>query len=1145
MQFSDQQKKVIDSRGKNLLVSAAAGSGKTTVLVERVLGLLREGTGIDEILIVTFTRAAAQDMRQKLQKRISDEVDAGDRSLYEQLEKIEFSSISTLHSFCSKLIRQNFELSGQDPDFRILEKADDAMLSDRALESLMEEVFGEDPEGFSRLSFTRSEEEIRKMITEVNDFLSSRPDRAEWEQNALTLMQDGSAYLHLLEQSADKLISEALTLGREALSVCRRPGGPMELESALEAEISQIEAYQGLPYEEMRVALDGFSSGKARSAKGGEGSIELSEAVKDLRKKMKNLVPEKLRKLISLPLKTALSDLSEDLPAARCLLSLADRFDEKLKAARREKSALTYNDLEHLAIRLLKNEEVRARLRQQYKYVFVDEYQDTSDIQEAIVSAVAGENNRFMVGDVKQSIYRFRNAAPELFMQKYEEYSESENSELIVLSQNFRSRAAILEFVNLLFERVMHGQESEIVYDENARLNPGASYEGKDPPVEIMLIDKSAEEETEEDEDEEEKDDYKDAEMQAMLIASRIHALMDEDKSLKYRDFCVITRVKRNVLSLMARVLSLRGIPSFADETESAFDAIEVSVLISALRILISRRREVDLLSVLRSPMFSFSNKQLAMVRIAAGDGLLFEGLEKLRGALPEAERFLTLYESWRLVMRQKPISAIIRRILEDTGYYAFVGALAGGRHRQANIDMLCELALKYEGGQGRSLGGFLEYTAYLKSKTDDGGAHELGEGDDVVRLMTAHKSKGLEFRVVFASMLEHAYLGRKPSNLCLMDRDLGLAFTHTDEKLVSERDTVARRAIKARQEQKDTAEELRVLYVTLTRAMERLILTASVKDLAGSIAAWSLGASQPDMYKNSLDVTMNAVLDAPGCECLGAQTDGKKPYVALSVFGTQETKNLEKELAGEALKNVNEALESDLWDEDTARAYEWVYPDSERVYAPLKLTVTGLSREINGIKQLISPKDAPSFLSGEDKSVYTRRGTAVHKALQALSYEPLRKIADYTDICAEIARQLNLMADRGILFKEERTLVSPKVIAAFVTGRTGREALFAETVKREWSFTLKLPAKEALPGFTGDDEILVQGCIDLCYVKDGKWVLVDYKTDGAGEDEDILSRYGNQLTLYARALTNLTGKPVSKAVIALVRQGREIEVEV
>ena len=1147
MEFSPEQKRVISARGKNLLVSAAAGSGKTTVLVERVLSLLREGVHIDEILIVTFTRAASADMRMKLYRRLSELAQAGDERMYEETERLEYASISTLHSFCTRVIRQNFVLADVDPEFRVLEDAENALMEDNALSAVLEDAYQRMDEGMALLSEGRSPEEIRGMVQALYGFLSARPDARSWFAEALRLMDgDGKAWTEVLARRAEEAADEAAALTECALELSRRPDGPGNMTKALESDLDFIRSLHGLDYGRLRGALDAFSPMRLGSSKGMNPDPDIAEQAKKLRDRVKDILRLQARDFVSLPEEESMEDIRMDRPAFRTLGEMAFDMQNRLREAKKERGALTFNDLEHLTIRVLQDEGAREKLRRKYKYVFVDEYQDTSDIQEAIVSRVAGENNRFCVGDVKQSIYRFRNAEPALFMDACRRSLHDESSELIVLGRNYRSRGAVIDFVNLIFSRVMNGGQSEIIYDEDARLHRGRDFEGADAPVELMLVDKSGETDAAEagdaPENEEGAEDLMGAEREALLIAKRIHELQEEDKNLRYRDICVITRVRKDVLAPMAAVLAASGIPAYADGSDSVFDALEVMVTLSVLKLLVTRRSELELLCVLRSPMFGLTADQLARIRVASPADSLWQAVENARNDCPQADRFVRLCDAWRELSANLRLDQLIRRILRDTDFYVFAGALPGGRRRQANLDMLCQQALAYERTRGSSLSGFLEYMESMRSSGDSSGAHELGENDDVVRLMTAHKSKGLEFKVVFASMLGRQFARSGSDPDVYADKQLGLGWMHADMTLGSQRPTLCVKAIRALDRQKELAEELRVLYVTLTRAQERLILTGTSANAALARIRWKAAQSYPNLYSSALDIACAAALNSPGAEALGGKTDPSRPRVNVRVFSASSL-SAPSQAKGEDLIGALEAiLAMETEDPALKEAFCWTYPESSLPYAPVKLSVTGLEKEFTGGEEMPRLVRAPAFLTGEGKSPYTDRGTAVHAALRFLDLSAFAAVSSREEACVEAARQLNAMADRQLLSKEEREMVKPAYLADFALSPLGRRAARSEEVHREWSFSLFVPTNRLISGYPEEGRMLVQGTIDLCFTEDGGWVLADYKTERSDDDEALLKRYSTQLGAYAEALERITGRPVKQIYIFLARENRAVE---
>ena len=1164
MQFSPEQLRVIKSRGKNLLVSAAAGSGKTTVLVERVLGLIEEGVNIDEILIVTFTRAASADMRRKLEEKLRARAESGDRQtcarFNEQCERLEFASISTLHSFCTRLIRRFFEKADVDPDFRILDDTENALLMRDALDDVMEEAFGAPDEGLKILCTLRRPGEVCALVEAMYGFVSAQPFPDEWYERTLTLFEtDGGTWFDILLSAARAKLEGARLWCSQALEIAKSADGPANYVPALEQDLDRLESTDALSYDDLRAFAAAYKNTEPpRAKKGGGGDPEKREEIKKLREKVSKTLKDVIYKsLLSLDRQETLEDVRADAPAVKTLYRLARELENRLTEVKRERAALTFDDLEHLSIKLLEDEEVRTRVHGEYKYVFVDEYQDTSDIQEAIVSAVAGDDNRFMVGDIKQSIYRFRDAEPQLFLEKYAAYRQGGNNELIVLGTNYRSRAGVIDFVNLLFERVMNGGASEIVYDEDAKLHMGRKADGADAPTELIIIDRAGTagedmqgdvfEEAREDDagtSDEDAEELENSEREAVVIARRIRELMDDDKTLALRDICVITRTGRNVLQPMAAMLASQGIPAYAEGSESYYEAYEVAVVISALKLLVSRANEIELLAVLRSPMFGVSTQELAEIRVMSEGVSWWEAVENVRDKYPQLERFLTLRNKWKLMAGSIALNRLIRLIYDDTGFYTFAGALPDGKHRMGNLDVLCQTALNFEHARGSSLSEFLEYTEEMKTRGDGSAAHELGENDDVVRLMTAHKSKGLEFRVVFAAMLGRSFSSKPPNDTAetrfFADKHLGAAVMHMDERLCSTRETAVMRAIRVNDSVRELAEDLRVLYVTLTRAQDRLILIGSVKDFSKAAVDWAASRDRPNLYKSALDVAAAAALGCPGSECLGCAAEEGKPAVLTRIINaadiSAETQKQENSVVG----RMDELLASDVYDPETERVINWKYPYKAMPYAPLKLAVTGLGRDFTGGNIVPEVKEAPDFISGRDPKKYTARGTAIHASLRYLDYEPFRRMSAYTEMTVEAARQLDLMAAKRLIDEEERRLVSPALIADFIMSPVAKRALAADVCRREWSFSLRMPISRVCPEYT-EGSILVQGTIDLCFIENGEWILADYKTERSADEQELIKRYKPQLDIYAEALSELTGRPVRQAVICLVSQKKEI----
>ncbi len=1148
MPWTKDQTSAIEARGTNLLVAAAAGSGKTSVLVERVSRLVEEGANVDEMLIVTFTRAASADMREKLRRRFSERAAQGDARAREQAERLESASISTLHSFCTSVLRQNFEAAGVDPQFRVLDDAEDAQWTDRAVDEALEDAYKAGGADMDALDYARGPARVRALTLEMYRFLRERPDAEGWMNEAFTRMEgDGEAWLRVLERAARANIREALAYNRYGRERASLPEGPTNYMLAMEADEEAIEAMLTLPYRGLHEKLAQFTQTRPKSGgRRGEAPSPEAAALRDevvaVRKRVKSRL-DAARRAAALDPDQSLSDIRAGIPAMRRLYALALDLDRRLREKKLARAALTFSDLERYTLAALSDDRVAESVRAKYAYVFVDEYQDTSDVQEAILNRIVRGGNLFMVGDVKQSIYRFRAAEPSLFLEKYARYRAGDGGRLIVLKQNFRSRGGVIDFVNHVFARVMTGGDSEILYDDDARLYQGAAFEGEDAATELLLVDKGARGEETEDAEEDE-DELNDAEREGLVIARRIHELRAENPRLRYRDICVLTRVRVGALNHLASVLAADGIPAYADASESYFDALEVMEVMSALKLIANRRRDVDLISVLRSPLVGLTTTKLAEIRAACPEGSFYDAVLAARESQPAADEFLRRLDDWRVLSRAMSLPALIRRILSDTGFYAYVGALPGGSQRQANLDVLCARAAAYEHSVGGSLAEFIEYAQDMRARGDGDAAHVLGENDDVVRLMTAHKSKGLEFPVVFCALLGRRLHAVRASDSLLSHRDLGPALKYMDETLETCRDTVARQAITAQETFESRAEELRILYVMLTRAKSRLILTGTVSDLNAKCTAWRIAARETGIYSSFLDIVAAAAYGCPGAQALGGGEAGGGPRVNVRVFApgaSAKAEGEDDETARTPLDALEAALDAKYENPRVSEALFWRYPHANDAHAPVKLTASGLAREVEGAEAVPDIVARPVFLQ-ERSLTATERGTAVHAALRALDYAPFRALPA-NEYLNEARRQLDGMRAGGRLSGAEADAVRPAVLAAFLASPLGHRLLAADVVEREWRFNLRMPAREAVPDAPETSEIMVQGSVDLCFLEDEKWVLIDYKTDRTDDEQALLERYRPQLTLYAKALERITGRAAAESYVCLLNAGRTLRV--
>ena len=1153
--WTDEQLRAIESRGGNILLSAAAGSGKTTVLVERALRLVAdEGADIGRMLVVTFTRAAASDMRAKLSRQLSARAASGDERCRDQLLKLDRASISTLHAFCADFLRENFETAGVDPAFRILDDAVDARLRDEALTQALEEAYAEGGASLLALDYGRGPGGVRAAAELLLSRMDDRPDPRAWLERAATCDEAAlSAWQDELKYDARRAIRTALVHLNQARLT---PGCPRNYDAAIAADIVALTGMLALDeYDALYRALKEFKPTRATGKRGPNVDEDAVEVVRKLRDEAKTAL--KGARIADLPLSLARDDARRLSGEIAALNAVALRAAELYEAAKAEQSGLTYADLEHRTLRALSNPETARGMRERYDYIFVDEYQDTSDMQEALVRAICRPDNLFMVGDVKQSIYRFRMAEPGLFLEKYAAYARGEGGRLLPLTRNFRSRRGILDFVNLVFERAMTGGDSEIEYDALARLNPGDpdAPASDAPDVRIALIDADAEPDAPDEgaDGAEAPDGAEDSirELRAMeregaWIAQTIRRMMAEDATLRFRDFAILTRSKAEAFSSMMPVMLAHGIPAYADGQAGYYDSVEISWLLSMLKLVANRRSDVELIAVLRSPAADLSAEDLARIRIAHRDCAYVDAAaayaaERNDGVAERLRAFFSRLDSWRLKSGSVALGEFVRMILDESGFYVYAGALPGGAQRQANLDRFVTGASAFDDEYSGSLTRFLQYTDHLRQKGDGDVAHLLGENDDVVRMMSVHKSKGLEFRVVFGAQLSKRYRVETTAAPLVTHRDLGVGMNYFDPGLRTRRVTLPQAAILSRQKREDAAEELRILYVMLTRAQEKLVLVGTVKGADRAMKRWQALAAAPFAANSHLDVVMAARC---GAEADGLPLHSRLEIVPAPSIGFDDRADargaaaLFDAIMADPSAYANEALEREM---------AWRYPDALSAEKPLKLTASGLLRELEGPGEIPPLVDRPQFLSEDARRMTgAERGTAYHRAMQLVDLDALTGLSGRA-LESALRAQLDAMAERRLLLDAQREAVQPARLARFLQSDAGLRLRGAQLVRREWPFNVMLRASEALTGEEagrfGGEELLVQGTIDCCFVEGGQWVLLDYKTDRTDDMDALRAHYQKQLHVYALALERITGMPVKQRLLCLLSSGETLQV--
>ena len=915
--WTDEQWKAIAAWGNNILVAAAAGSGKTAVLVERIIRTITDAktpVDVDRLLVVTFTNAAAGEMRQRIGEALARELEKHPDSRYlrRQLSLLNRASISTLHSFCMSVVRKFYYRLHVDPNFRIADDVESELLQEEALEALFEEEYGrEDNAPFfdvvDRFGSDRSDVPVQQLVRKLYDFSRSHPFPDVWLEQLAAVYEvpegqrlDDLPWTQSLVQDVRLEVAECIRMLRQALALTGLPGGPAAYAETLEADVESLEAlFACQSWEALREGFKKLEFSSLKPVRKGAASDDLKARVQQLRKQVKERMEAYRQQWFGTPPAELVNHLRELAPVMRTLVRLVQAFDRRYGEAKKAKGLLDFSDLEHLCLNVLRREdappealvpsEAALAYREQFVEVLVDEYQDTNLVQEAILRLVSRGDNLFMVGDVKQSIYGFRLAEPGLFLAKYKAFTPTgEGSGLrIDLSRNFRSRVPVLAGTNFIFRQLMDERVGEMDYDEAAELKPGADYpEAAEPEVELVVIDRreadaadaraggddgvadtmdgrgSGEGERDAEGADEsggwtDEEELETAQLEGRFMARQIRALIERPfavydrrlgamRPVTYRDIVILLRSMPSAPVIMEE-LKAHGIPVYAELSGGYFEAVEVATMLSLLKVIDNPDQDIPLAAVLRSPMVGLREDELAGIRLHRPQGSFWAAVQEAARSLTDdgvrekVRQFCQQLERWRNRARQGALSELIWQLYRETGYLDFVGGLPGGKQRQANLRALYDRARAYEATSFRGLFRFLRFVERMQERGDDlGVARALGEQEDVVRLMTIHKSKGLEFPVVFVAGLGKPFNRQDLRENVLLHKDLGAGCRFIDPVRRLSLPTVPWLAVRSRLQLASAAEEMRILYVAMTRAKEKLYLVGTVRDGEKARETWS-----------------------------------------------------------------------------------------------------------------------------------------------------------------------------------------------------------------------------------------------------------------------------------------------------------------
>lgn len=1235
--WTTEQQQVIDLRNRNILVSAAAGSGKTAVLVERIVKIITDKNhpvDIDHLLIVTFTNAAAAEMRERIGNAIEKALDEqpGDEHLLRQLTLIHNAQITTIDSFCLYVVRNHFHEIDLEPNFRIGDEGELKLLREDVLGKVLEQNYEEPSEAFSDFvegyASGRTDAALNEMILQLYEFSRSYPWPEKWLDSFVGAYRietreelDRAEWLAPLTENICFVLKDCEQLLKQALAITQQDDGPDMYEKAVQ---SDLEKYEGLSrltsFCELSGALSDIKYDRLASSRGFEGDPDKLELVKSLREQAKDVVKKLCKQYFFCSPEMMIEQLERTEPMLEEVVRLTKQFADEFAAAKRRKNLVDFHDVEHFALQILVDEETEKakktaeEFRDTFEEIMIDEYQDSNEVQETLLRSISreerGENNIFMVGDVKQSIYRFRLARPELFMKKYDSYSlEESTTQRIDLHKNFRSREEVLTCTNDIFYKIMVRSLGNVEYDAEAALYPGASYPvSADFTPEILLADSNDEllEDTE-------LSDKKT--LEAKIVAEEIRHLMKtqpvtdkatgELRAARYSDIVILLRSLSGWADSLVEVLNGNGIPAHTVSSTGYFSTVEVQTVLSMLRLLDNPRQDIPMAAVLRSPMAGLTDEELAVLRLEDGSVPFHEAVLELAEGLYEEDgqkeisdseadseadqkqgrnadgkkeddiettahrkllKFYKKYRQLRQLVPDTPIHELIEIILRETGYGHYVAAMPAGNRRTANLNMLLEKAAAYEKTSYKGLFHFVRYIDELqKYDVDFGEADMVGENEDVVRIMSIHKSKGLEFPIVIVSGMGKNFNKQDTRSKMVLHPELGIGLDYMDGKKRIKSPTIAKKAIAKQIDLENLGEELRVLYVALTRAKEKLILTGTLKDAPEKLeffrqqANLSKAADRPLSYltregaSGYLDWILPAVLS------YGDKYPVRIVEAAELVLDEVENQLEQNEDLTERIGEIK-AADPQLVGQLKQR-FSQRYPYQVDVLRKNKYSVSELKHRAMREKfEAEQEETVPAFLEEpvtptiplfiqREESVEQEtanrgalRGTAVHRVMECYDFASEKSVQE----------QMEAMEKEEKITADMRALVKEQTVADFVSSETGKRMALAQrggALYREKPFVMGFTEEELENyGFGADsntdsceniykktdsdqekeeqkrirheeDLTLIQGIIDVFWIEKDGIVLLDYKTDRVQQAKELIDRYATQLKLYADAL--------------------------
>jgi len=1175
VKWTREQLQAIEKIGNNILVAAAAGSGKTAVLVERIINkIINQKINIDEILVVTFTNAAASEMRERILEAIYKKIeeDPDNSHLQKQINLIGRASICTIDSFCLDVVKNNFYEIDISHNFRIADNAELELIKQETLEELFDKKYEVEDKEFLKLLETyttySSDDPLKELILNIYNFIQSHPFPNEWIENQVEkynlsekLEEDFSKTEWgkiLISNFKEELLDSKVRLEQVKKSIEKFE----ELKKYALVISSDIQELENIlkfeDWDDIYNAISVIDFEKWPIDK--KITLEEKEIAKEKRNEIRKQINKTLE-AIDCDSKQANQDIFDMYQILKTLKDLIFEYDELLKQAKKEKNLVDFSDIEHNALKILLKKdkshcyipsEIALKYKKKFVEIAIDEYQDSNLVQESILISISNGKNIFMVGDVKQSIYKFRQARPELFLDKYEKYTIEDGIDSkgnkIQLFKNFRSRENILDTTNLIFKEIMSKNLGDIDYTEEEYLNLGANFEETEKNsikanTEILVID-NKKEEIENEENEELEEPIQNIELEAKCVAKKIKEILDSkqvvfDKKVGYRpitykDIVILLRSTKDKANIFENELISLDIPVYSDTSTEYLNSIEIQTIMNLLKVIDNPTVDIPLVSVLRSMIGGFTDNELIKIRLEEPKKTFYEAMRAYNDEDIIKEKIVTFLEKislWKEESEYLELDELIWKIYIDTGYYNYVSLMPDGILRQANLKLLFEKAKQYGKVSFKGLYNFINFIEKVRTSSGDlSSAKLIGENENVVRIMSIHKSKGLEFPLVFLCNSNKKFNVQDLNNQILLHQDLGLGVNYIDSDKKLQYSTLAKEAIKIKSKEEIISEEMRILYVALTRAKERLIITGILsdvdKDLKDKGELLNLYSNEEKIninllkkYKSYLDWIELVYLKNENANIMSLEKIAKETVIRNEKDTEIQEENIKLE---DILKDIK--LENA---EEIKTKLNWQYQYLELSKIEGKTSVSKIKQLENKDNEFKKTTiKMPEFLKEEtSKLTGAQKGTLIHLCMQHLNIKE-----DYTE--AKVKEIIEKLLFQKKISNIEAESIDVNKILSFTKSNLWQEVKKAKLVEREKPFYTTVSVKD-IYGNDIDEEILVQGIIDLYYINEqDELILVDYKTDYITEENELIEKYSNQLKLYKKALEEALNKAASKIYI-------------